>query len=242
LDQETGLIYFGYRYDNPQIGRWISRDPLGDEGFKGSYDDAGEDQAELALYPYVQNDAVNFVDPTGLFGRLIPPRSRIKSVVLKGTPNELLDDSFTIHGKHSLHFHNQGYLQLQSRIVYVLSDVTISDIVYSEKDTGTRAQYVRIMGMRLGDQRGHIIGKQLGGSGDAAYLFPQNGAINNGPYKVFETQIRKYIDSHQCDRGSIEVRFSYPYGEIYRPSQIYYKVEFSGEEGTRTLSRTFPNP
>ena len=242
LDQETGLIYFGYRYNNSQIGRWISRDPLNDEGFKALHDNSSEEQAELALYPYVQNDAVNAIDPTGLWGRLIPPRSRIKTVLLKGTPNELLDDSFTIHGKHSLHFHVRGHLPLLSRIVYVISDVTISDVVYHDKETGTRAQYVPIEGMRPGDVRGHIIGRQLGGSGDAAYLFPQNRGVNSGFHQVFETQIRNYIDTHQCDRGSIEVRLSYPRGEIFRPSEIYYKVEFSGEEGTRTLSRTFPNP
>jgi RHS repeat-associated protein len=30
IDQETGLIYFGNRYYDPKIGRWISPDPLGE--------------------------------------------------------------------------------------------------------------------------------------------------------------------------------------------------------------------
>ena len=29
IDQETGLIYFGKRYYDPEIGRWISPDPAG---------------------------------------------------------------------------------------------------------------------------------------------------------------------------------------------------------------------
>jgi len=31
-DDETGLVYYGYRYYSPELGRWINRDPLGDSG------------------------------------------------------------------------------------------------------------------------------------------------------------------------------------------------------------------
>lgn len=31
-DDETGLGYWGYRYYDLDIGRWISRDPLGELG------------------------------------------------------------------------------------------------------------------------------------------------------------------------------------------------------------------
>jgi RHS repeat-associated protein len=33
-DRETDLLYYGYRYYNPSTGRWLSRDPLGELGFK----------------------------------------------------------------------------------------------------------------------------------------------------------------------------------------------------------------
>ncbi|HRT58999.1 MAG TPA: RHS repeat-associated core domain-containing protein, partial [Candidatus Paceibacterota bacterium] len=29
-DEETGLVYYGYRYYDPGTGRWVSRDPLGE--------------------------------------------------------------------------------------------------------------------------------------------------------------------------------------------------------------------
>lgn len=29
-DDETGLVYYGYRFYQPELGRWINRDPLGD--------------------------------------------------------------------------------------------------------------------------------------------------------------------------------------------------------------------
>ena len=43
-DAETDLYYYGYRYYSPSLGRWISRDPIGEEGGFGLYrfcDNAG---------------------------------------------------------------------------------------------------------------------------------------------------------------------------------------------------------
>lgn len=31
-DEDLGLIYYNYRHYNPQDGRWISRDPIGEKG------------------------------------------------------------------------------------------------------------------------------------------------------------------------------------------------------------------
>lgn len=31
-DDETGLVYYNYRHYSPKLGRWISRDPAGEEG------------------------------------------------------------------------------------------------------------------------------------------------------------------------------------------------------------------
>jgi len=50
----SGLIFFGQRYYSPQMGRWITQDPLGTpEGINN--------------YVYVQNNPMGFVDPYGLF-------------------------------------------------------------------------------------------------------------------------------------------------------------------------------
>jgi len=35
-DDETGLVYYGYRYYDPGTGRWPNRDPLGEPGFNGN--------------------------------------------------------------------------------------------------------------------------------------------------------------------------------------------------------------
>ena len=54
-DAETGLLYHGYRCYSPSTGKWISRDPL-------------EEQGGLNLYTFVANDPVNKIDPYGLLG------------------------------------------------------------------------------------------------------------------------------------------------------------------------------
>ena len=32
FDEETGIVYYNYRYYNPELGRWISRDPIEEQG------------------------------------------------------------------------------------------------------------------------------------------------------------------------------------------------------------------
>ncbi len=66
-DDETDLVYYGYRYYNASTGRWLSRDPIEEPGFilltTGEYigDDGG-----LNLYAFVGNNALFFYDLNGL--------------------------------------------------------------------------------------------------------------------------------------------------------------------------------
>ncbi len=38
FDVETGLSYYGYRYYNAQLGRWVNRDPIGESGGNNVYE------------------------------------------------------------------------------------------------------------------------------------------------------------------------------------------------------------
>jgi len=52
-DDETGLVYYGYRYYNPAMGRWVNRDPMGENG-------------GMNVMAFVENDCENKIDPLGL--------------------------------------------------------------------------------------------------------------------------------------------------------------------------------
>jgi len=52
-DNETGLVYYGYRLNNPELGRWINRDPIEEEGGTN-------------IYCMAFNAPIMLVDRTGL--------------------------------------------------------------------------------------------------------------------------------------------------------------------------------
>jgi len=57
LDDETGLYYYGARYYNPVIGRFITPDTI--------VQSPGGNPQTLNRYSYVGNNPVNAIDPTG---------------------------------------------------------------------------------------------------------------------------------------------------------------------------------
>ena len=73
----SGLNLSLYRAYNPALGRWLSRDPIGESGGTN-------------LYGYVDNDPVNLIDPFGLFDiNLLFGRERPWGDKSPLSPNEL---------------------------------------------------------------------------------------------------------------------------------------------------------
>jgi hypothetical protein len=59
MDEDNGLLYMRAMYYDPEVGRFISKDPI---GFIGG----------LNLYGYAANNPTNKADPRGLNGTGIP--------------------------------------------------------------------------------------------------------------------------------------------------------------------------
>ena len=62
-DDQTDLLYYGFRFYSPRTGRWLSRDPIGERG-------------GMALYAFVGNDPLNFTDSIG-YGKTWDPKDPV---------------------------------------------------------------------------------------------------------------------------------------------------------------------
>jgi RHS repeat-associated protein len=68
-DAETGLHYYGYRYYSPKMGRWLSRDPLGEAG-------------GFNLYAYCLGDPINHDDYLGGEPRIVVAHDEAGQIIL----------------------------------------------------------------------------------------------------------------------------------------------------------------
>ena len=76
FDEETGLVYYNYRYYNPELGRWISRDPI-------------EEQGGYNLYGMIGNNPLYGWDKEGKGGLLFVRPVPILRPLLHAKPVEV---------------------------------------------------------------------------------------------------------------------------------------------------------
>jgi len=53
LDVETGLVYYNFRFYSPELGKWISRDPI-------------EERSGYNMYTFCRNNSISNIDARGL--------------------------------------------------------------------------------------------------------------------------------------------------------------------------------
>lgn len=83
-DIEVGLTYFGHRYYNSALGRWMSPDPVALHGVRG----------DLNLYSYTNGRTFFATDPDGMFiPLLVILAAVVVSAVVAGTANVLTQTS-----------------------------------------------------------------------------------------------------------------------------------------------------
>ncbi len=95
MDEGNGLYYMRARYYDPEVGRFISKDPIGLAG-------VGKSPLETDLYTYALNNPLNYIDPEGehpawvavtagvVLGVIIVEEYIVPFIhILKGHPGEL---------------------------------------------------------------------------------------------------------------------------------------------------------
>jgi len=107
LDAEIGLYYYGYRYYSAELGRWIRRDPIGEQipsvrdRFGGiPVSSTRHHVTEINLYAYVLNNPVGYQDGLGLAVHLSPLNGRAKNHSTKAT--------ITIWGDYNVYTFTKG--------------------------------------------------------------------------------------------------------------------------------------
>jgi RHS repeat-associated protein len=70
-DADSGFNYYGYRFYDPGSGRWLNRDPIGEEG-------------GVNLYGMVGNDPINYCDLLGL-----TPETDLFAAIARGSAADI---------------------------------------------------------------------------------------------------------------------------------------------------------
>jgi len=67
LDGETNLMYYGARYYDAEIGRWMGVDPLVLSPASKKFMSIMGDPQQVNYYQYTRNNPMKYVDPTGMY-------------------------------------------------------------------------------------------------------------------------------------------------------------------------------
>lgn len=86
-----------------------------------------------------------------------------------------------------------------------------------------------------GDQGGHLIGRQFGGSGGLDNLAAMKGELNQGEYKKLEMDLRKALENGQTVDLTVTSRFR---GDSKRPSAFVATCSIDGERTKKVFDNT----
>lgn len=87
---------------------------------------------------------------------------------------------------------------------------------------------------REGDDRGHLIGDQFGGSNGLENMVPQNAEINRNDFMHFENDLAKQVKEGSSVYVKVEPIYE---GDSFRPDNIVVEYNINGVDNIRI----FPN-
>jgi RHS repeat-associated protein len=261
FDAETGNYDYRHRPLNPRSGRFIEEDPVGlrEESLfvptsipsslqKNLINQAYNPRRQQIFdkefsnlkngnknpYIYANNRPIDILDPLGLWGTVVGQTRAITYRANGGWHS-------TNNIQEVIDARNQGYS------VSITFDLTEAVIIHSGFETGTAAlQSIIPPDFQPGDNRGHIVGKQLGGTGAIIHnLFAQNASINQSRLYGYEDRVRRYLDSHQLQCPEVGLLYSfnlfYNSGSL-RPYSLSSQSIFSDGHVEITRPVLIPNP
>jgi RHS repeat-associated protein len=144
-------------------------------------------------YLYVDDDPVNVTDPTGLYGRVVGGAAGL---------------GVSVSTKWG------------SRYGEGLVESVTAKIVHDEDDTGERIKTDPRGNKEWFDQKGHVIGKQLGGGDWDHNRFWQNASINNSEQRKFENWVRRWVDTKDSEKDD-ECSCKYNYSASVTVELVY---------------------
>jgi len=106
LDHETGLYYYGLRYYNPELGRWLSRDPIEEEGGPN-------------VYRFVNNKPLSLYDYLGMW--VIKVMNKDGKEI--SSPEEIIIENVGMAGAGEFHGRNLNFLRDAAAVAEALKDI-----------------------------------------------------------------------------------------------------------------------
>jgi RHS repeat-associated protein len=171
LDEEIGLIYFGARYYDPQVGRFTSIDPA---------KVTAQNYYSFNRYSYVNNNPYKYVDPNGEFPFLIP----IAIFIAKEVAAELASRA-TGGATDFLSFRRMGTKAAKSIVKATkgVGDLTKAELKQLQKVVNEAGRPVEIVGSAAKSTRRNVgsnlpVGKGPGTKSDIDILIPSSSKGN----------------------------------------------------------------
>jgi RHS repeat-associated protein len=216
----SGVHYYGYRYYNPELGRWVNRDPIGEQG---GYN----------LYGFVRNDTIYLYDIIGLY-----PNYKIqrKSGVVYADAQGLWDSTLGADHQVGYHFqieykrHDGGPVML-ARLFWDFTFQTIDRRGECKREQD-KFEYDEFFTMRktqgYSEIDTHSIGISRNSSGRPIGWDGQNKHICS----LRLTLIVAYGEAKETQAGALSAALKVPFGFSRRPTPA------TGRFGRGTVART----